>query len=140
MLESMFIRPQLSQMKACSVIFTSYVSFSTSLLNSVMWVSRPHRPQVVLAIPALYERFGRAKHARSCRGADGPDRRVWHQCLSRLRAEKHRTRGVAARRGSNLLIAVRDFGVLAIIASLLLQALTSPGDLNRDETRGRREL
>ena len=78
--------------------------------------------------------------ARICRGADGPDRRVWHQCLSRLRAEKHRTRGVAARRGSNLLIAVRDFGVLAIIASLLLQALTSPGDLNRDETRGRREL
>jgi len=32
------------------------------------------------------------------------------------------------------------FGVLAIIASLLLQALTSHGDLNRDETWARREL
>ena len=61
------------------------------------------------------------------------------------RAEQHRTRGVAARRGSNLLITVRDFGVLAIIALPAplqaaveqVQALTSRGDLNRDETRAR---
>ncbi|NLI41707.1 MAG: hypothetical protein GX421_11100 [Caldisericales bacterium] len=41
---------------------------------------------------------------------------------------------------STLLTVVRDFGVLAIVGSLVLQGLTSHHDVNHDETRARREL
>ena len=41
---------------------------------------------------------------------------------------------------STLLTVVQDFGVLAIIGSLVLQALISHRDLNYNETRIRREL
>jgi len=41
---------------------------------------------------------------------------------------------------STLLTVVRDFGVLAIVGSLVLQALASHRDLNRDETRACRGL
>ena len=48
--------------------------------------------------------------------------------------------GVALQVFSYLVVVVRDIGVLAIVGSLVLQALTSPRTLNRDETQARREL
>ncbi len=48
--------------------------------------------------------------------------------------------GVVLQVFSYLVVVVRDIGVLAIVGSLVLQALTSHRALNRDETQARREL